>query len=83
LDGNTAFYSARSSFTQSNNLLFFASGLDPTATHDFRITNVDGNQLIIASAGLQALAINGNTRYVNQFPSPFTHSHPMLCFPLG
>ncbi|KAJ7268659.1 hypothetical protein B0H12DRAFT_1320500 [Mycena haematopus] len=51
LDNVTTSFSARSSFSQANSLLFFASGLDAETTHHLNITNTDGATLVLPVGG--------------------------------
>ncbi|KAJ3749450.1 hypothetical protein DFH05DRAFT_1476805 [Lentinula detonsa] len=55
LDNVTTQFSANTSFTQNNTLLFFASALDPSIGHDIQITN-NGGTLILPYNGFVAFS---------------------------
>jgi hypothetical protein len=47
--------SARSSFTQSSSLLFFATDLDPATPHSIQVENLDGSELALLVGGFNAI----------------------------
>lgn len=55
-DGVRQNFSAKSSFTKNDSLLFYASGLDPTQVHQWDITNEDGSALILPLGGFTSFA---------------------------
>ncbi|KAJ3726930.1 hypothetical protein C8R42DRAFT_717760 [Lentinula raphanica] len=67
LDNVTTQFSANTSFTQNNTLLFFSSALDPTVGHDVQITN-DGGTMILPSNGFVAF-LSGNPNSTGITPS--------------
>lgn len=58
LDNVTTSFSARSSFSQANSLLFFASGLDAQATHKLEIINTEGATLVLPVGGTSVWALS-------------------------
>lgn len=63
LDGNQSpIFSARSSFTNSNSLLFFASGLDANSSHQITVRN-EGGTLQLKSGGFDVFS-SGEPAYV-------------------
>jgi hypothetical protein len=57
LDGETSALSARSSFINPSTLLFFATDLDVTVTHQLTIVNDDGNILAVQAGGLSVMGV--------------------------
>ncbi|KAF8971212.1 hypothetical protein BDZ97DRAFT_1914217 [Flammula alnicola] len=55
LDNTTVTLSGRSSFTQDDSLLFFASDLDPNALHTVTVQNLDGSELSLLVNGFKSL----------------------------
>jgi hypothetical protein len=49
----TTNFSAKTSFTNPDALLFYASSLDPTVSYSLTVTNEDGGELMIKPSGLQ------------------------------
>ncbi|KAJ7072042.1 hypothetical protein C8F01DRAFT_1243129 [Mycena amicta] len=57
LDNVSTTYSARSSFTQADSLLFFASGLDADTVHHLEINNTQGATLVLPVRGATVFAL--------------------------
>ncbi|KAJ6594210.1 hypothetical protein B0H19DRAFT_1246903 [Mycena capillaripes] len=57
-DGVTTVFSAKSSFSQPDSLLFFASGLDAEVNHTLKLVNIEGATVVIpvGAASVWALA---------------------------
>ncbi|KAF8210665.1 hypothetical protein K438DRAFT_1810111 [Mycena galopus ATCC 62051] len=74
LDNVTTSFSARSSFSEANSLLFFASGLDAQTTHHFNITNTQGATLVLPVGGASIWALDeppsGASSGATSSPSP-------------
>ncbi|KAF7315694.1 hypothetical protein MIND_00085000 [Mycena indigotica] len=60
LDNVTTTYNARSSFAQSDSLLFFASGLDANTLHHVEIDNTEGATLILPIRGASVFSLPDN-----------------------
>jgi hypothetical protein len=60
LDGEISALSARSSFIDPSALLFFATDLDATVTHQLTIINDDGSILAIQAGGLSILGVQNS-----------------------
>ncbi|KAG5651872.1 hypothetical protein H0H81_007119 [Sphagnurus paluster] len=56
LDDSKFTLSAQSSFTNSDSLLFFVTGLDPSIVHKIRVVNEDGGDLSLKIGGFAANA---------------------------
>jgi hypothetical protein len=61
LNGQVSSFSARSSFTEPDSLLFFAIGLDAEATHQLTIFNDEGMALALRSEGVRVATLQGVT----------------------
>ncbi|KJA27599.1 hypothetical protein HYPSUDRAFT_51655 [Hypholoma sublateritium FD-334 SS-4] len=61
LDNTTTQFNARSSFTQSDSLLFFATDLDPTVLHTVTINNTDGSDLSLLIDGFKSIVESPST----------------------
>ncbi|KAH9484874.1 hypothetical protein JR316_0001776 [Psilocybe cubensis] len=70
LDNVTNSFSARSSFTDYESLLFFASGLDPNAMHSVEVRNQGGGEL--------SLLVDGFSTFVSY--KQVSHRLPLLSF---
>ncbi|KAF7321814.1 hypothetical protein MKEN_00703300 [Mycena kentingensis (nom. inval.)] len=57
LDNITTTYSSRSSFTLSDALLFYASGLDANVVHHLEVNNSDGSTLVLPLNGARVFAL--------------------------
>ncbi|KAJ7282964.1 hypothetical protein C8J57DRAFT_55731 [Mycena rebaudengoi] len=57
LDNITTSFSGRSSFTQSDSLLFFASGLDAEVPHNLEIVNTQGAALVLPVGGASVFSL--------------------------
>ncbi|KAG6845074.1 hypothetical protein H0H87_000978 [Tephrocybe sp. NHM501043] len=55
LDNITSTFDGRSSSTNPDALLFYATGLDPTTPHDIQIMNEDGNDLLLTVGGFKTI----------------------------
>nr|GAT58542.1 predicted protein [Mycena chlorophos] len=64
LDNITSTYNAQSSFTESDTLLFYASGLDANRMHHVEINNTGGASLILPTQGAVVFALSPNTTSV-------------------
>lgn len=56
-NGGKTLFSAKSSFSQPDSLLFFASGLDAEVNHTLEIVNVEGATLVIPTNAASAWAL--------------------------
>ncbi|KAG6897789.1 hypothetical protein C0992_011203 [Termitomyces sp. T32_za158] len=54
VDNNTFNLSGKSTFTNTETILFYITGLNATGSHDVRITNEDENDLLLKFDGFQA-----------------------------
>ncbi|KAJ6587224.1 hypothetical protein DFH09DRAFT_1028471 [Mycena vulgaris] len=72
LDNVTTFFSGKSSFSQPDSLLFFASGLNAETVHNLEINNTQGATLVlpIGGASVFALAENPSTPSSSASTSP-------------
>ncbi|KAF7376434.1 hypothetical protein MSAN_00059000 [Mycena sanguinolenta] len=70
LDNVTTSFSARSSFSQADSLLFFASGLDAETTHHLNITNTGGATLVLPANGAIVWALSGTPSGASSSSSP-------------
>lgn len=61
LDNETTTFSAQSSFTNHNTLLYYATGLDPIATHTVEIENSGGRNLALNVAGFTVFSTSSPT----------------------
>ncbi|PPQ89465.1 hypothetical protein CVT25_011991 [Psilocybe cyanescens] len=80
LDNVTSSFSARSSFTDYESLLFFASGLDPNAMHSVEVRNQDGGELSLLVGGFSTAS--SPTSSGTSTPSPADAASSMS-FPKG
>ncbi|CAK5281396.1 unnamed protein product [Mycena citricolor] len=66
LDGNlTTSYSAQSSLTDGNSILYYASGLDATVAHNVQVVNTQGSALVLQAHGAQVFGISGSGTETN------------------
>ncbi|KAJ6498981.1 hypothetical protein C8R45DRAFT_1210836 [Mycena sanguinolenta] len=70
LDNVTTSFSARSSFSQADSLLFFASGLDAETTHHLNITNTGGATLVLPTGGAIVWALSDTSTGASSSSSP-------------
>ncbi|KAG6828003.1 hypothetical protein H0H92_009695 [Tricholoma furcatifolium] len=75
LDNVTSKFSGQATFTNSDTVLFFATGLDPTIEHDIEIVNDDGSDLSLKVGGFQAFATGLVT---TSTPTPTPTPEPAL-----
>ncbi|KAL0956634.1 hypothetical protein HGRIS_002768 [Hohenbuehelia grisea] len=69
LDGSSTTLSAKSSFSQADTLLFFATGLDANTTHSIEVFNADGRDLSVQADGF-IVTSNGNPIPPQPTPTP-------------
>ncbi|KAF5385911.1 hypothetical protein D9615_002628 [Tricholomella constricta] len=75
LDNVKSTLSGRSSFSNPNSLLFFATGLDPFKPHDVQVINEDGGELSLKVGGFKAYAVESSTALPSSSPLP-SITHP-------
>ncbi|KAG6849640.1 hypothetical protein H0H93_006644 [Arthromyces matolae] len=74
LDNVTSTFTGQSSSTNTDVVLFYATDLDPTITHDVQIKNEDGGNLSLKVAGFQVFSTGLARLFDSAQPSP-TSTH--------
>ncbi|KAJ7495903.1 hypothetical protein B0H11DRAFT_2190182 [Mycena galericulata] len=69
LDNVTTSFNGESSFTETNSLLFFASGLDAETDHNLEIVNTQGATLVLPVNGASVYALAANPSAPSSSPS--------------
>ncbi|KAJ7497609.1 hypothetical protein FB451DRAFT_1359820 [Mycena latifolia] len=69
LDNVTTVFSAESSFSETDSLLFYASGLDAETVHDLEIVNTQGAALVLPVGGASVFSLNENPSAPSSSPS--------------
>ncbi|KAJ7217739.1 hypothetical protein GGX14DRAFT_695804 [Mycena pura] len=69
LDNVTTLFSSRSSFSQTNSLLFFSSGLDVEMIHTLLINNTEGASLALPVGGASVFSLADLITNVSSTPS--------------
>ncbi|KAJ7772692.1 hypothetical protein DFH07DRAFT_170627 [Mycena maculata] len=76
LDNVTTSFSGKSSFSEDDSLLFFASGLDAETMHDLKLTNTQGATLVLPFNGARVFALAENPAAPSSSPSSTPSSAP-------
>ncbi|KAJ7187930.1 hypothetical protein C8R46DRAFT_1205155 [Mycena filopes] len=75
LDNVTTSFSAKSAFSETDSLLFFASGLDAKKVHDLKVVNTEGATLVLPAGGASVFALQ-NPSSANSSASGTPSSSP-------